>query len=168
MLYSQTINRKSSIIHDMNSYRAYPAKYKQIIHSGNSQLDNIYDPLNHIIKLDRNKIRSGRHAEIHNPRAGSINFRKKKLRLRIRPEINNLIIDNSYIDFYSPVNFKIDKYITKSETKRSIDDIITLCNTTHEENLEYDVFIHMPPVKKWTARIKIKNIENAKMHIVEP
>lgn len=168
MLYTQTINRKSSIIHDMNSYRAYPDKYKQIIHSGKSQLDNIYDPLNHIIKLDRNKIRSERHVEIHNRRTGSINFRKKKLRLRIRPEINNLIIDNSYGDFYSPVNFNMDKYITKSETKRSIDDIITLCNTTHEENLEYDVFIQMPPVKKWTARIKIKSIENAKMHIVEP
>ncbi|MDP3105610.1 MAG: hypothetical protein Q8M95_13500 [Candidatus Methanoperedens sp.] len=165
MFYTQTINRKSSIIHDMNSYRAYPAKYKQIIHSGKSQLDNIYD---NIIKLDRNKIRPGRHAEIHNRRAGYINFRKKKLRLGIRPEINNLIIDKSLSDFYSPVNFNIDKYITKSETKRSIDSITTLCDTTHEENLEYDVFIQMPPVKKWTSRIKIKSIENAKMHIVEP
>ena len=37
-----------------------------------------------------------------------------------------------------------------------------------EENLEFDIFIKMPPVKERAARIKIKRIENAKMRVVEP
>ena len=39
---------------------------------------------------------------------------------------------------------------------------------THGENLEFDIFIKMPPVKERTARIKIKSIEKAKMRFVEP
>ncbi len=148
MLNNHIINRKLSIIRDINSYRAAPAKYKQMIHSGTSQLDNVYDPLNSVIKIDRNKIRSGRHAQIHNRRVRHIG--------------------NSSSDFYSPVNFNIYKYITKLETKHSIDDVNTSCNTIHDENLEYDVFIQMPPIKKWTARVKIKSIENARMNVVEP
>ncbi|MCZ7357000.1 MAG: hypothetical protein O8C66_16175 [Candidatus Methanoperedens sp.] len=168
MFNTQIINRKFSIIRDINSYRASPAKYKQMIHSGKSHLDNVYDPLNPVIRIDRGKIRSGRHAEIHNRRARPIDFKKKKLRVRVCPDINNLTIGDSFNDFYSPVNFNIKKYITKLETKHSVDDITTLGSTTHEENLEYDVFIQMPPIKKWTARVKIKSIENAKMNIVEP
>lgn len=39
---------------------------------------------------------------------------------------------------------------------------------TPGENLEFDIFIKMPPVKERTARIKIKSIEKAKMRFVEP
>ena len=40
--------------------------------------------------------------------------------------------------------------------------------STPGENLEFDIFIKMPPVKERTARIKIKSIEKAKMRFVEP
>ncbi len=39
---------------------------------------------------------------------------------------------------------------------------------TSGENLEFDIFIKIPPVKERTARINIKSIEKAKMHVVEP
>ena len=36
-----------------------------------------------------------------------------------------------------------------------------------EENIEYDEFVHMPPVKTWIARIKIKSIKKAKIQFIE-
>lgn len=37
-----------------------------------------------------------------------------------------------------------------------------------EEVLEYDVFVKMPPIKEQIVRAKIKSIEKASIHIVEP
>jgi hypothetical protein len=48
------------------------------------------------------------------------------------------------------------------ETINDVDELTT------EENLEYDIFIKMPPVKVRTARIRIKSIEKGTINIVEP
>lgn len=37
-----------------------------------------------------------------------------------------------------------------------------------EEILEFDIGVRMPPIKEWTARVRIKSVERATPHIVEP
>lgn len=37
-----------------------------------------------------------------------------------------------------------------------------------EEELEFNIFVRMPPVKRWTARVRVKNIRKATPHISEP
>lgn len=37
-----------------------------------------------------------------------------------------------------------------------------------DENLEYNIFVKIPPIKKWTSRIKVKNIRKASPKCVEP
>ena len=56
--------------------------------------------------------------------------------------------------------------VLKSEIRHEHVNNFNQLNT--EENLEFDIFIKMPPVKERVARIKIKRIEKAKMHFVEP
>lgn len=56
--------------------------------------------------------------------------------------------------------------VLKSEIRYEHANNFDQLNT--EENLEFDIFIKMPPVKERTARIKIKRIEKAKMRVVEP
>lgn len=163
MTNAQIVDRKFSCIYDINLYRASPENY---IHSGKFQLDFVYNPLNHVIKMDSDKIHSRRPVEIHNRSVQPTDFRKKILRLRFYRNINNDLAIGS--NFHSPINFNINNYILILGTKPLFQDITTLNRATHEENLEHDVFVEMPPVKKWTARVRIKSIENAKMHIVEP
>lgn len=40
--------------------------------------------------------------------------------------------------------------------------------TPSEEILEYDIFVRMTPIKKYTIRIKVKNVKKATPRIVEP
>ena len=56
--------------------------------------------------------------------------------------------------------------VLKSEIRHEHVNNFNQLNT--EENLEFDIFIKMPPVKERVARIKIKRIEKAKMRFVEP
>ena len=56
--------------------------------------------------------------------------------------------------------------VLKSEIRHEHANNFDLLNT--EENIEFDIFIKMPPVKERVARIKIKRIEKAKMRFVEP
>lgn len=153
-------SRKSSCIYDINLYQMFPENY-----SGKPQLDFVYNPLNLVIKMDRNKIHPMRKVEIHNRRVKYTDFRKKRLK-RFRPNINNHLAVGS--NFHSPIFFNINDCISRLGTKSLFEEITTLNRSTHEENIEHDVFVKMPPVKKWTARVRIKSIENAKMHIVEP
>lgn len=37
-----------------------------------------------------------------------------------------------------------------------------------EEGLEFNIFVRMPPVKRWTARVRVKNIRKATPHVSEP
>ncbi len=37
-----------------------------------------------------------------------------------------------------------------------------------EEELEFNIFVRMPPVKRWTARVRVKNIRKATPHVSEP
>jgi len=53
----------------------------------------------------------------------------------------------------------------KSETSligEAIEEVIP------EEMLEFDVVVRMSPIKEYTARVRIKSIEKAIPHIVEP
>lgn len=49
-----------------------------------------------------------------------------------------------------------------SSIEEAVEEIIP------EEMLEFDVFVRMPPVKEYTIRVKIKSVEKAIPHIVEP
>jgi len=35
------------------------------------------------------------------------------------------------------------------------------------ENMEFDVFVRMPPIKEWSARVKVKSVEKATPRIFE-
>lgn len=37
-----------------------------------------------------------------------------------------------------------------------------------EDALEFDISVRMPPVKRWTARARVKNIKRATSHASEP
>lgn len=37
-----------------------------------------------------------------------------------------------------------------------------------EDMLEFDIIVRMPPMKEWVARLKVRNVEKAMPHIVEP
>jgi len=40
--------------------------------------------------------------------------------------------------------------------------------TVPEDILEFDIVVQMPPIKEWSARLRVKSIEKATPHIVEP
>ncbi len=67
--------------------------------------------------------------------------------------------------FEIDVSSEYPHFEVKSKTtsiEEVIDEIIL------EEMLEFDVFVRMPPVKEYTVRVKIKSVEKAIPHIVEP
>jgi len=37
-----------------------------------------------------------------------------------------------------------------------------------EDMLEFDIVVRMPPKKEWSARLRVKSVEKATPHIVEP
>lgn len=37
-----------------------------------------------------------------------------------------------------------------------------------EDMLEFDIVVRMPPKKEWSARLRVKNVEKAAPHIIEP
>lgn len=37
-----------------------------------------------------------------------------------------------------------------------------------DQTLEYDVFVHINPIKKYTVRVKVKKVKTAIPHIIEP
>jgi len=37
-----------------------------------------------------------------------------------------------------------------------------------EDMLEFDIVVRMPPKKEWSARLKVKSVEKATPHIVDP
>jgi len=40
--------------------------------------------------------------------------------------------------------------------------------TIPEDMLEFDIVVRMPPMKEWSARVKVKSVEKATPRIVEP
>ena len=44
----------------------------------------------------------------------------------------------------------------------------TLVEKFMENMLEFDIVVRMPPLREWSARVKVKSVEKAKPHIVEP
>ena len=40
--------------------------------------------------------------------------------------------------------------------------------TIPEDMVEFDIIVRMPPMKEWTARLKVRGVEKATPHIVEP
>lgn len=44
----------------------------------------------------------------------------------------------------------------------------TLVEKSMENMLEFDIVVRMPPLREWSARVKVKSVEKAKPHIVEP
>jgi len=37
-----------------------------------------------------------------------------------------------------------------------------------EDNLEYDIIVHLPPTRERIVKVKVKSIENAELRVVEP
>ena len=38
----------------------------------------------------------------------------------------------------------------------------------NEDKVEFDIVVRMPPLREWSARVKVKSVEKAKPRIVEP
>lgn len=54
------------------------------------------------------------------------------------------------------------------ESEKKHEQIYDFDELNFSEELEYDVYVKMPPVKERTIKIKIKSIEKAEMLVVEP
>ena len=87
--------------------------------------------------------------------------------------LSNLIRQNvkrpSYLSLISILETDLSsiwpRFEIKSETALLEE---TFVEKFMEDMLEFDIVVQMPPLREWSARVKVKSIEKAKPHIVEP
>ena len=87
--------------------------------------------------------------------------------------LSNLIRQNvkrpSYLSLISILETDLSsiwpRFEIKSETTLFED---TFVEKFMEEMLEFNIVVRMPPLSEWSVRAKVKSVEKAKPHIVEP
>jgi len=87
--------------------------------------------------------------------------------------LSNLIRQNvkrpSYLSLISILETDLSsiwpRFEIKSETALLEE---TFVEKFMEDMLEFDIVVQMPPLREWSARVKVKSVEKAKPHIVEP
>jgi len=56
---------------------------------------------------------------------------------------------------------------SESKNKTSlIEEMLEI--TVPEDMLEFDIVVQMPPIKEWSARLRVKSVEKATPRIVDP
>ena len=62
--------------------------------------------------------------------------------------------------------FKLSSNI--SDIEKAIDYLEEDERKIPEDMLEFDIVVRMPPMKEWSARVRVKSVEKATPCIVEP
>jgi len=68
------------------------------------------------------------------------------------------------LDYSSSI--KINQFFESKNETSLIEEMLEI--TVPEDMLEFDIVVQMPPIKEWSARLRVKSVEKATPHIVEP
>jgi len=87
--------------------------------------------------------------------------------------ISNLIRQNVKRPFYRSLISILETDLSSIWPRFEIKSETALLEETFvekfmEDMLEFDIVVQMPPLREWSARVKVKSVEKAKPHIVEP